>query len=454
MAFKAAAKLRINACHSHREVALAKQFSSFTMTFMALSTKDITLLELAKGAREASLKLASVSTEQKNQALERMAQLLVENEQQLIQANAKDLDYGREKGLSQAMLDRLALTPERIASTADGLREVASFDDPVGEVSETATRPNGIEVSRMRIPLGVILMIYESRPNVTADAASLCLKSGNAVILRGGSEAFNSNQAIVHLWHQALEAVGLPGQSVQLVPTTDREAVGELLKMDEWIDLVIPRGGEGLIRSVAEQSRIPVIKHYKGVCNLYIDESADLDMAIELTFNSKVSRPSVCNSLENALVHQSVAEKVLPSLIEKLRENNVKVRGCERTRQIVNDVIEATEADWYEEYLDYTLAIRVVDDMDAAIDHINRYGSLHTETIVTNDEAKSQEFLRRVNSSCVMVNASTRFNDGGQLGLGAEIGISTTKLHAFGPMGLRELTTQKFIVLGQGQIRP
>ncbi len=420
---------------------------------MALSTKEITLLELAKGAQQASLKLSSVSTGQKNQALECMADLLVENEKTLIDANAKDLVYGEEKGLSQAMLERLTLTPERIASTADGLREVASFDDPVGEVSETSTRPSGIEVSRMRIPLGVILMIYESRPNVTADAASLCLKSGNAIILRGGSEAFNSNQAIVKLWHQALEEVGLPAQSVQLVPTTDREAVSELLKMDEWIDLVIPRGGEGLIRSVAEQSRIPVIKHYKGVCNLYIDESADLNMAIDLTVNSKVSRPSVCNSLENLLVHQSVAEQVLPLLIEKLKSHTVEVRGCERTRQIVPDVIEATEADWYEEYVDYILAIRVVDDLNMAIDHINRYGSLHTETIVTNDESKSNEFLRRVNSSCVMVNASTRFNDGGQLGLGAEIGISTTKLHAFGPMGLRELTTQKFIVKGNGETR-
>jgi len=420
---------------------------------MAISMKEITLVELAKGARQASLQLASASTEQKNQALLCMANLMVENQQALIDTNAKDLVYGKEKGLSPAMLERLALTPERIASTADGLREVASFDDPVGEISETATRPSGIEVSRMRIPLGVILMIYESRPNVTADAASLCLKSGNAIILRGGSEAFNSNQAIVALWYQALEEVGLPTSSVQLVPTTDREAVGELLRMDEWIDLVIPRGGEGLIRSVAEQSRIPVIKHFKGVCNLYIDESADLNMATELAINSKISRPSVCNSLENLLVHQSVAEHVLPSLIEKLKTHNVEVRGCERTRQIVPDVIEATEADWYEEYVDFILAIRVVDDMDMAIDHINRYGSLHTETIVTKDESKSNEFLHRVNSSCVMVNASTRFNDGGQLGLGAEIGISTTKLHAFGPMGLRELTTQKFIVKGNGEIR-
>jgi len=314
-------------------------------------------------------------------------------------------------------------------------------------------RPNGLRLQKVRVPIGVVLIIFESRPNVTSDAAALCLKSGNAVILRGGGEAFQSNAAIVDLWHRALKDVGLPGHAVQLVATTDRGAVGELLQMEEWIDLVIPRGGEGLIRVVAEQSRIPVIKHYKGVCHLYVDADADIGMAIALAVNAKAQRPSVCNALETVLAHKDIAAAVLPEMVRQFGAANVEVRGCERTRAIASDVLPVTEEDWYKEYLDLIVSVKVVDDMDDAMNHIERYGSLHTEAIVTRSFDRAQAFLRRVNSSCVLVNASTRFNDGGQLGLGAEIGISTSKLHAFGPMGLRELTTQKFIVLGQGQIR-
>ena len=314
-------------------------------------------------------------------------------------------------------------------------------------------QPNGLQVGRMRIPLGVILMIYEARPNVTCDAAALCLKSGNAVILRGGSEALHANQAIAGLWQLALKESGLPEAAVQLVPTTDRAAIDELLQLHEYIDLVIPRGGEGLIRRVVERSKIPVIQHYKGVCHLYVDEGADLGMAEKLTLNSKVQRPSVCNALETLLVHQAVAPAFLPRVVATLHKAGVSVRGCEQTRRVVPDVVPASEADWSEEYLNLTLSVKVVTDMNQAIAHIQRYGSLHTETIVTESFSNAQAFLRLVNSSCVLVNASTRFNDGSQLGLGAEIGISTSKLHAFGPMGLRELTTRKFIVLGQGQIR-
>jgi len=336
---------------------------------------------------------------------------------------------------------------------AEALREIIALSDPVGEISEMNVQPNGLQVGRMRIPLGVILMIYEARPNVTCDAAALCLKSGNAVILRGGSEALHANQAIAGLWQLALKESGLPEASVQLVPTTDRAAIDELLQLHEYIDLVIPRGGEGLIRRVVERSKIPVIQHYKGVCHLYVDEGADLGMAEKLTLNSKVQRPSVCNALETLLVHQAVASVFLPRVVATLHKAGVSVRGCEQTRRVVPDVVPASEADWSEEYLNLTLSVKVVTDMNQAIAHIQRYGSLHTETIVTESFSNAQAFLRLVNSSCVLVNASTRFNDGSQLGLGAEIGISTSKLHAFGPMGLRELTTRKFIVLGQGQIR-
>ena len=418
-----------------------------------MATTNVSLTELAKGARNASNALASASTASKDTALERMAELLLRHESILLEANAKDLAQGQAQGLTDALLDRLTLTPARIREMAEALREIIALSDPVGEISEMNVQPNGLQVGRMRIPLGVILMIYEARPNVTCDAAALCLKSGNAVILRGGSEALHANQAIAGLWQLALKESGLPEASVQLVPTTDRAAIDELLQLHEYIDLVIPRGGEGLIRRVVERSKIPVIQHYKGVCHLYVDEGADLGMAEKLTLNSKVQRPSVCNALETLLVHQAVVPAFLPRVVATLHKAGVSVRGCEQTRRVVPDVVPASEADWSEEYLNLTLSVKVVTGMNQAIAHIQRYGSLHTETIVTESFSNAQAFLRLVNSSCVLVNASTRFNDGSQLGLGAEIGISTSKLHAFGPMGLRELTTRKFIVLGQGQIR-
>lgn len=414
---------------------------------------QIDLRALAQEARRVSSTLAAAPTAKKNGALNRMARLLAEHRGDLIEANARDLHHGREKGLSAAMLDRLALDEARLNGMRRALEEIAQLPDPVGEVDGLRVRPSGIQVGRMRIPLGVVLMIYEARPNVTADAAALCLKSGNAAILRGGSEAFQTNVAIEKLWQRALSAAGLPATAVQLVGTTERAAVDELLQFDDLIDLVIPRGGEGLIRKVVKQSRIPVIQHYKGVCHLYVDAHADLNVAEALAVNSKVQRPSVCNALETLLVHGDVAQDFLPRAVGRLRAEGVEVRGCARTRELVPEAAAATEDDWGMEYLALILAVRVVDSMDEAIDHIERYGSLHTEAIATESYANAQTFVRRVNASCVLVNASTRFNDGGELGLGAEIGISTSKLHAFGPMGLRELTTQKFVVFGQGQTR-
>lgn len=418
-----------------------------------MATTNTSLVQLAQSAQRAARALAAAATADKDRALERIAELLLEREAALLEANAQDLAQGRAQGLTAALLDRLTLTPPRIGEMAKALREITSLPDPVGEITQLSVRANGLQVGRMRIPLGVILMIYEARPNVTCDAAALCVKSGNAVILRGGSEAMHSSQAIAALWSQALRESRLPAEAVQLVPVADRAAIDELLQLPQYIDLVIPRGGEGLIRRVVERSKIPVIQHYKGVCHLYVDESANLEMARDLTLNSKVQRPSVCNALETLLVHQGVAPAFLPSMVAALQEAGVEVRGCRQTQRLASGVIPAGEADWSEEYLSLTLAVRVVADMEEAIVHIQRYGSLHTETIVTESFSNAQEFLRRVNSSCVLVNASTRFNDGSQLGLGAEIGISTSKLHAFGPMGLRELTTQKFIVLGQGQVR-
>jgi glutamate-5-semialdehyde dehydrogenase len=360
---------------------------------------------------------------------------------------------GRQKGLAPAMIDRLVLDEQRIRAMADGLREVAALPDPVGEITGMRRRPNGIQVGRMRIPLGVIGIVYEARPNVTADAAGLCLKSGNAVILRGGSEAVHSNLAIGALLKAELRRLGLPEAALQVVATTDRAAVLELLKLEEEIDLIIPRGGEGLIRFVVEHSRIPVIKHYKGVCHVFVDASADFEMAEQICVNAKVQRPGVCNAMETLLIHKDIAETFVPRIVATLRSQGVELRGCTVTREFAPEVMAADEADWGAEYLDLILAVKVVDNLDAAIDHIQQYCSLHTETIVTGNYANSQRFLREVNSSVVMVNASTRFSDGNQLGLGAEIGISTSKLHAFGPMGLEDLTTRKFVVLGDGQIR-
>ncbi len=368
-------------------------------------------------------------------------------------ANERDVEAARQRGLAAPLIDRLQLTPDRLASMAAAVREVAALPDPVGEITKTWRRPNGLQVSYQRIPLGVIAIICEARPNVTSDAAALCLKAGNAVILRGGSEAFHSNQAVAAALQEALNDAGLSPSAVTLLPTTDREAVKELLSCSDDIDLVIPRGGEGLIRFVAENSRIPVIKHYKGVCHQFVDYNADTDMAVNLLIDGKCSRPAVCNALETLLVHQDIAERFLPVAAAAMKKHGVELRGCERSRAVVPEMLPASEDDYAAEYLALILAVRVVKDLDEAIEHISRYGSDHTEVIVTRDYHNAKEFLRRVNSSVVLVNASSRFSDGGQLGLGAEIGISTTKLHAYGPMGLEALTTQKFIVQGDGQTR-
>jgi len=411
------------------------------------------VLEIARSARDASLGVAKLSTEVKNRALHLMAENLEKKAGLLKEANKVDVDDAGKKNLTRAMIDRLTLTDKVIKNMADGLREVAALPDPIGEVTRMWKRPNGLMVGRKRIPLGVIGIIYESRPNVTADAAGLCLKSGNAVILRGGSEAINSNNAIANILTEACAAAGVPEKAIQVVPTVEREAVLEMLRLEEFIDVIIPRGGEGLIRFVVDNSKIPVIKHYKGVCHVFVDESADMQMAERICLNAKVQRPGVCNAMETLLVHEGIAGRFLPSMHNKYVEAGVELRGCPETRKILKGIKEATDEDWSAEYLDLILAVKVVKDMDSAIDHIARFGSLHTESIVTKDYANAQRFLNEVNSSTVLVNASTRFSDGFQLGLGAEIGISTTKIHAFGPMGLEELTTQKFIIYGDGQIR-
>ncbi|MHB8149260.1 MAG: glutamate-5-semialdehyde dehydrogenase [Desulfobulbia bacterium] len=412
-----------------------------------------TIRQMAVAAKKASRNMANLSTTAKNNALLKMAEALLAQKTYIQQENEKDLVAGRAKGLSAAMLDRLALTDKVIDSMVGGLREVAALPDPVGEVSEMAKQPSGITVGRMRIPLGVIGMIYESRPNVTVDAAALCLKAGNAILLRGGSEAIHSNLALAKVLQEALAAEHIEAAAVQVIPVTDREAVTAMLTLDEQIDLIIPRGGESLIRFVAENSRIPVLKHYKGVCHVFVDASADLDMAVNIVMNGKVQRPGVCNALEALLVHKDVATAFLPKLWSALNKAGVELRGCPRTKAILPEITAALPTDYGMEFLDLILAVRVVDDLDAAMDHIVQYGSQHTEVIVTNSYANGQRFLREVDASTVMINASTRFTDGGQFGLGAEIGISTTKLHAYGPMGLKELTTRKFIVYGEGQVR-
>ncbi len=411
------------------------------------------ITEMAKAARAASMEIASCSSAKKNEALLKIARGILKDAPFIKDENKKDLDKAKDVGLSAAMIDRLTISDATIKSMTDGLREVAALDDPVGAMSKTWQRPNQLQVARMRIPLGVIGIIYESRPNVTVDAAGLCLKAGNAVILRGGSEAFHSNQALAVSICNALKESGLPGEIAQVVPVSDREAVKVLLAQEEYIDLIIPRGGEGLIRFVVENSKIPVLKHYKGVCHVFVDEDADLEMAEKICFNSKVHRPGVCNAMETMLVHKAVAEDFLPVMGRSFAKAGVKLRGCKETCRILLDAEPASDADWPEEYLDLILAVKVVDDMDQAIRHMAEFGSKHTEAIVTQSYDRSRRFLRAVDSSVVLVNASTRFNDGGQLGLGAEIGISTSKLHAFGPMGLEELTTTKFIVFGEGQVR-
>jgi glutamate-5-semialdehyde dehydrogenase len=414
---------------------------------------ESTIMKMAKEARVASMEIAGCSSNKKNEVLLKIADKIEARAVYVQEENKKDLAMAKEMGLSDAMIDRLTVTDATVTSMAKGLREVSQLNDPVGSTSRAWMRPNGLEVYKMRIPLGVIGIIYESRPNVTIDAAGLCLKAGNAVILRGGSEALNSNQALADIIGQALTEAGLPEKTVQVVPIRDREAVKVLLNQEEFIDLIIPRGGEGLIRFVVENSTIPVLKHYKGVCHVYIDDGADLEMAQNICFNAKVQRPGVCNSMETMLVHRSISQEFLPQMTKRFVKAGVEIRGCAETCRILPDVVKAGEADWPEEYLDLVLAVKVVQDMDQAVSHITRYSSSHTEAIVTNDYKRARSFVRKVDSSVVLVNASTRFNDGGELGLGAEIGISTSKLHAFGPMGVEELTTTKFVVFGDGQIR-
>jgi len=409
--------------------------------------------EMAGRARQAARNLATLSTAAKNTALLTTADLLLSEKEYIQSENSRDLEAGRNKGLSPAMLDRLELSDKVIESMIIGLREVAALPDPVGEVNDMKHLPSGITVGRMRIPLGVVGMIYESRPNVTIDAAALCLKAGNGVLLRGGSEAIHSNLALARILQKGLEAGGIDPDAVQVIPTTDREAVNHMLQLEEYLDVIIPRGGEGLIRFVSQNSRIPVLKHYKGVCHVFVDEDADIDMAVDIIDNGKTQRPGVCNALEGVLIHREISATALPAIAKRLFAKGVELRGCARSCSLVPGIVPAREEDWGTEFLDLILVVRIVDSLDEAMAYIDKHGSNHTETIITSSYPRSQRFLREVDASAVMINASTRFNDGGQFGLGAEIGISTTKLHAYGPMGLEELTTRKFIVYGNGEVR-
>lgn len=408
-----------------------------------------TIHQMGRQARAAAYRLAALTSDQKNDILRAMAAAIRARVPEIIAANAKDLAAGTEKGLSAAMLDRLKLDEARIEAMADGIDQVATLPDPVGQVLDAWERPNGIRIEQVRVPIGTIGIIYESRPNVTADAAVLCFKTGNATILRGGSEAIHSNVAIA----EVLAAAGAPEHAIQLIPFTDRESVAVLAGMDRWLDLIIPRGGKGLIETVVSLARMPVIKHYDGVCHLYADKEADQEMAVDLTLNGKTHKPGVCNALETLLVHRDIAADFLPQAAAALRAKHVELRGCPRTMEILPEISPATDADWETEYLDLILSIKVVDSLDDAISHINTHGSHHTDVIVTRDEAAAEHFLRAVDSACVMHNASSRFADGGEFGFGAEIGISTDKLHARGPMGLRELTSYQYRVRGTGQTR-
>lgn len=409
---------------------------------------------LARQAKQASRALAAAPTERKNAVLARVAAALRAKESDaVLDANAADLAAAREAGLSGAMLDRLKLDRARLEGVAAAVEEVVRLPDPVGEIVESHRLPNGLSVGRMRVPLGLVGIIYEARPNVTVDAAALCFKAGNACLLRGGKEAFRSNRALASIFEKALVAEGFDGATVALLPTVEREATLVMIGLSGVLDLVIPRGGEGLIRFVAENARVPVIQHYKGVCHVYVDGDADGDMAAAIAVNAKVQRPGVCNAMETLLIDEACAERLLPRIASALLERGVELRGDARTRALVPQAKEATEADWDEEYLDLVCAVRVVDGIEGALAHVARHGSLHTEAIVTESYSKAERWLREVDASLVLVNASTRFNDGGQLGLGAEVGISTTKLHAYGPMGLAELCTLKWIARGEGQIR-
>lgn len=414
---------------------------------------DQSLLDLGLAARSAARTLAKMSSQQKNDALNAIAENLRARAGDIRQSNFADVERSKKAGLSSAMIDRLTLTEERIEAMAAGIEEIKRLPDPVGEVIKMWKRPNGLRIGKVRVPIGVIGFIYESRPNVTVDAAGLCLKSGNAIILRGGSEAIESNSIIADIIAEALIQAGLPGAAVQLIRTTDRAAVGVMLKLDRYIDLIIPRGGKPLIELVVENSTIPVIMHYEGICHTYVDEFADLPMAESICMNAKAQRPGVCNAMETMLVHTAVSEDFLPKIAAKMKAAGVELRGCERTRRILPDIVPATEEDWATEYLDLVLSVKVVDSIEEAVDHIARYGSAHSDSIVTENYNRAQQFLEEVDSSAVFVNASTRFNDGFEFGLGAEIGISTNRLHCRGPMGLEELTTTKYIVYGNGQVR-
>jgi glutamate-5-semialdehyde dehydrogenase len=420
---------------------------------MMPSALEKKIQSVAKAARDASLSIAKLPTDAKNRLLTEIAGELARRKDEIQESNRKDLKTAEKLKLSKAMVDRLTLNDKRIEEMVRGLKEVAELPDPVGTIVKTWGRPNGLVIRRVRIPLGVIGIIYESRPNVTVDAAGLCLKSGNAVVLRGGSEAIHSNVLLGKIIRDVLKKNGVDPNAVQVIDTPDREAMKHLVKQSKYIDLMIPRGGGSLMAWMEEHSKIPVIKHDKGVCHVYVDESADLKMAEKIAFNAKVQRPGVCNAMETLLVNARVAPEFLPGMVKRLQEAGVEIRGDEKTRLLAPGVKRAAEKDWGEEYLDLILAVKVVPDLEEAIRHVQKYGSMHTETIVTQDEGRAREFLDRLDSSVVLWNASTRFSDGGQLGLGAEIGISTTKLHAFGPMGLEELTATKFVVKGSGQIR-
>ncbi len=418
-----------------------------------MQIKEI-ILNIGKDAKEAASYMTNASTEKKDKAILTLAELLDSKRDIIKRENEKDLEFARNKGLDSARIDRLILSDKIIDSMIKGCREVAALPDPVGAIETMWKRPNGLLVGKMRVPLGVIGMIYESRPNVTIDAGILCVKASNAVILRGGSEAFYSNQVLTQLFSNALAEVGLPEKAVQLIPTTDREAVNEMLKLEEYIDVIIPRGGEGLIRAVVEGARMPVLKHYKGVCHIYVDKDVDVDRAVEIIYNAKVQRPGVCNALECLLVHREIAPNILPKIGDRLGQAGVVFRADKEAIGYLGDFAEpATEHDFGHEFLELKMAVRIVSSQEEAQDHIKKFGSNHTEAILTNSHQRAMRFLKEVDASLVLVNASTRFNDGGELGLGAEIGISTSKLHAYGPMGVKELTSTKFVAFGEGQIR-
>ncbi|TET86192.1 glutamate-5-semialdehyde dehydrogenase [Candidatus Aerophobetes bacterium] len=411
------------------------------------------ILKIARQAKMASQELANLSSSTKNKALLRMAESIEKNRERIIEENKKDVNLANKKELSKPLIDRLTLDEKRIRQMSKSLEEIVSIEDPIGKIENIRKRPNGLQIGKMVVPLGVIGIIYEARPNVTIDAAALCLKAGNATILRGGSEAIYSNIILADLLKKAGQETGLPSGSIQLIKTTDRRAVTEMLKLNAYIDVIIPRGGEELIRVVMENSTIPVIKHYKGICHIYVDEEADLKMAEEISFNAKVQRPGVCNAMETLLINEKIAAEFLPGMIKRLQEAAVEIRGDEKTCQIARGIKKASEEDWQTEYLDLILSIKVVEGIEEAINHINNYGSHHSDAIITNNYAKSRQFLQKIDSAAVYVNASTRFTDGAEFGLGAEIGISTQKLHARGPMGVNELTSTKFIIWGDGQVR-